>query len=181
MNAQGKKFSAALTYAFPLNEENFKDIYDGTAISGDFAYEVISAGPLKFDLAASVTFLEGDPFILGTVSPFDKVRSTLIQPRIQTRLDAGSLNRFHPVLGVGYTAQFVSYDIRLGFDDLGADTSESYGGINVNFGLQYDFAKILFVTIQYDYTRLFNDQNTMDFSRDLQHLGLLKTGIGLRL
>ena len=180
LTAQLGKFSASLNYPLTLNDEDLKEVYNGT-IGAEVFYQLATAGPIKFDLGVSGTFLDGDPRVPNSITFFSKVRSTLIQPKIQARIDAPGLSKFHPTLALGYTAQFVSYDIQLGREDEGRDLRENFSGFNASLGFQYDFGKLIFFTLQYDYTTLSNIEETGDRSKDIESIGLLKAGLGVRL
>lgn len=177
--SDAKKFSVGLGYPVSIGDDLFQEIYSGT-ISGHFAYNFAETGSVHFLASLNGSFLSGSTLIDGTITPFFEANTIILQPRISASLYSSVLPRWHPSFGLGYTAQFVSYELRLGREDEGHDTSETYGGINFNAGLQFDISRSLFINTQYDYTALSNDGGSEDFSKNIETITLFKVGLGYR-
>ncbi|NAY93412.1 hypothetical protein GTQ34_15990 [Muricauda sp. JGD-17] len=180
LNAQldNKKIHFGVNYPSAVGDNAFKEVQDAT-IDLEAGFDFVTVGPVKFGFSINVMFSDGDPNDLGEPTPFRKSRSTLVQPRFNATLDTKVLPKLHPSLGLGYTFQSVSNDLKLGREDMGFDENPSFDGINVNFGLRYDLISILYIKAQYDYIRLSTEQGFVD-SDFFRNIGLLKFGVGAR-
>nr|WP_299213982.1 outer membrane beta-barrel protein [uncultured Allomuricauda sp.] len=174
-----KRVYAGLNYPFAIGDNAFEGVQN-SIIDLEAGFDFTALGPVKLGISANVMFSDGNPNDLGLPSPFKKTRSTLVQPRINATLDTKALPKLRPSIGLGYSFQSVSSDLKLGREDLGIDEKQSFDGFNVNLGLRYDVFSILYLKAQYDYIRLSKEQGAVD-SDFFRNIGILKFGVGVRI
>lgn len=98
----------------------------------------------------------------------------MLKPKAVAELHLDSVDKFVPFLAVGYSFSRIRTTID-GVEPM--DASESFGGVNLNLGMSYNFLKNIFAQLQYDYVRLNRD----DFGIDegfAKNIALIKLGVG---
>ncbi|WP_181899413.1 outer membrane beta-barrel protein [Flagellimonas nanhaiensis] len=180
-NAQldNKRVYVGVNYPLAVGDNAF-EVVQGGIIDLEAGFDFVALGPVKLGFSTNVMFSEGDPNDLGEPTPFKKSKSTLVQPRFNATLDSKALPKLRPSVGLGYTFQSLSNDLKLGREDMGYDEKPSFDGLNVNLGLRYDVISIIYIKAQYDYIRLSKKQGYVD-SDFFRNIGLLKFGIGVRI
>ncbi len=108
-----------------------------------------------------------------------KVKSYIIQPRVFGELVIKSINKLHPLIGLGYAIMaFNALGSNNGFEILEVNNTQS--GVNFNFGLSYDITESLFAQAQFDFIKLVVNNEVPDIKFN-RNGNILKIGLGYRL
>lgn len=176
--SQDSKFSIALNYPIPIDDNLIGQNYNG----------IIDAG-LKFRFVNLEFINIGASFNAGMykntkenrVQPFD-ITTYIFSPRIYAEFNIKSLTKLHPSVGLGYSILNFRADVD-GFnnqDGLSVSSSESENGINLNLGIAYDITNKWFAQIQYDFIKIGVDNEVPDITYNT-NINILKIGLGYRL
>ena len=139
--SQDSKLKLEINYPIPIDENFIGRSYDGIIDIG-LKYEFKNLDFLNLGASLNTSMLTNNSIVYNpTAFSFidAKVNSYVIQPRIFTELDLESVEKIHPIIGIGYTFMIFDYP-------MGSDTLDGY---NINLGLSYDIMDRLFAQIQY--------------------------------
>ena len=174
--SQDSKFSIEANYPFII-DDNFL---------GKDSYGIVDLG-VKYRFAKFNPIQIGISFNGGVLidnsnqnnSPQDFLITTyIIQPKIFAELNLGSVEKLHPFLGLGYT--FMNFQLSGSNNGMDvSDESDNMSGLGLNLGLAYDISNIVFIQVQYDFTKL-----NVDDAPEIKYntnVNLLKIGIGLKI
>lgn len=174
--SQNSKFSIEASFPVTVGENRFGEAFNGVIDIGT-KFRISS-----FNLVDVLASINGG--LLNRKSIQDpqiqnlEAKYYLIQPRIYGKLKIESLEKIHPMLGVGYTIMILNSTTT--FNSTTINQNETESGINLNFGVSYDFAEKIFAQIQYDFVKLKVNDNVPDIKFNT-NVNIIKIGIGFRL
>lgn len=171
--AQESKLSTTLSYPFPIDNNFIGENYTGIVDIG-LQFRFVEANSIRIGASVNTSYLA---YFNNPASTVDKVNAYLVQPRVFGELVLPSLQKFRPMVGVGYTV--VTLKAKRDGADLN-DFKENNNGLNVNLGFSYDVSEKIFIHMQYDFVKLDRDEIVPDETYNT-NVNQLKLGVGLRL
>lgn len=176
--SQDSNFSIELNLPILLGQNFYADNYVGIFDVGA-SYDFYEFKTTKIGTSLNVSFLRDAN--IGRNSLFD-LRLYIIEPKVHATFTMPSKPNLHFKTGLGYSL-FV-FDLvqnenttEFNFND---STTDNKNGIALNLGLIYDFTDKFYVEIQYDFVKLFADNNVIPNAYNT-NLNILKIGVGIRI
>jgi len=172
-------FSIELNYPVPI-DNNFLGLNFNGVLDVGVKYRFKQKSILDFGASFNAGVLV-DNTAFNQPELALNVRSTafIFQPRFFGELDFNTLPSFHVSSGVGYSLLFFnSNGINQGVDI--RNTSNTKGGVHINFAIAFDITYRIFVQISYDLTWLNINNQAPNISFN-KNANLIKLGAGFRL
>ena len=176
--SQESNLSFELNLPVLLGQNFYADNYSGVFDIGA-TYDFIELPFTKIDTSLNLSFLRDSN--IGRNSQFD-LRLYIIEPKVNATFTSPSNQNLHFKTGIGYSL-FV-FDLvqnknttDFNFND---NTTDNKSGVAVNLGLIYDFNKKFYAEIQYDFVKLFLDDDLISNAYNT-NLNILKIGVGIRI
>ncbi|GAA4279829.1 outer membrane protein [Gaetbulibacter aestuarii] len=171
--SQERKFSLELNYPIVEDQNFLGENYNGIIDLG-FKYRFANFGIINLGGGVNAS-------ILDNVNNYNyqgyKVFAYSIQPKLFAEINAPTLKKLHPVVGLGFT--LLRFDVS-GVSNSGFDlsnASETLSGFDINLGLSYDLTNRIFIQAQYDFIKI-NPNNGVPDIQYNTNVNIWKIGLG---
>ena len=180
----GKNFSQESNVSLDVNlpvllgKNFYADNYTGVFDVGG-SYDFTELKTTKIGTSLNVSFLRDAN--VGRNSLFD-LRLYVIEPKVNATFVIPSNENLHFKTGLGYSLfifDLVQNENTTQFD-FNENTTDNKSGITLNLGIIYDFTNKFYVEMQYDFVKLFADENVIANAYNT-NLNILKIGVGIRI
>jgi hypothetical protein len=176
--SQESNVSVELNLPVLLGQNFYADNYTGVFDIGA-TYEFVKLNTTKIGTSLNVSFLRDSN--IGRNSQFD-LRLYVIEPKIHTTFTMPSNEKLHFKTGLGYSLfvfDLVQNENTTQFN-FNENTTDNKNGVAINLGLIYDLGKKFYAEIQYDFVKLFVDENVIANAYNT-NLNIFKIGVGIRI
>lgn len=167
--AQDSKISLQLNYPIPIGENFIETSYEGIFDIGA-NIQLINLNNIDYGISFNGGILKG-------LKGFNNINVTsyIIQPKLYVALEA--FDKIHPFFGIGYSTMIFHYIYQ--FNGLEIKNSSTDGGLNFNFGIEYDITQKIYAQGGFDFIKIDVDHNIpkTKFNTDIK---ILKVGLGYR-
>jgi len=175
--SQESKLSIELNYPIPVGNNFIGKNYTGIIDIGG-KYKIIDKDVLDFGVSLNAGLLTFNNLINNSTQNY-KIYAYPIQPKIFCEFNIKNIKKLHPYTSLGYSfIIFKATGTNNEFDV--SDFNETQSGVNLNFGLSYDFTNKFFVNGQFDFIKLQKEKGVPNSAYNT-NINLVKLGIGLRL
>jgi len=175
VQAQNTSWSLELNYPL-LVDQNFVGANFNGLLEVGAKYQFWENVSLKTGVSLHSALYSDKQGVQDPITDFDLL-IWAIQPRVYGELFLPTLPKFHPMLGLGYSAVtfFTNGNVMTFFPQ----GNETRFGFNAVFGFSLDMGKQWYFHTYYDFIKLNNSDNFN--SPYLQNINQIKFGVGYRL
>lgn len=176
--SQESNLSLDISLPVLLGQNFYADNYVGVFDVGG-SYDFTELNTTKIGTSLNVSFLRDAN--VGRNSLFD-LRLYIIEPKVNATFVIPSNENLHFKTGLGYSLfvfDLVQNENTTQFD-FNENTTDNKSGIALNLGIIYDFTNKFYLEMQYDFVKLFADNNVIANAYNT-NLNILKIGVGIRI